>query len=147
MAAPDPDVLVSGNPGMVEDVRSFLAADQIQTEAPTLKGRVYAYIGPPIIAGVPEILPVPAIFLDLLKVASNVVLAALLKILVESWRGLAKLSVSIKDQQGNLWTFQGTPRQVRAQIESVLGKRLCINCRSLVPLGNFCDVCGGALSY
>jgi hypothetical protein len=145
MAAPDPDVLVSGDDGLVEDLHAFFAANQIQAETPRAEGHAYATFPPLIIAGPPEI--VPAIFLEVLKVAFNAVLTIVLRLVVDRWLSLGKLSVTIKDQQGYLWSFEGTPRQVQAQIESVLGLVQCPNCRSLVPLENFCDVCGLALSY
>jgi hypothetical protein len=145
MAAPHPDIFVSGDAELVEDMRVFFAANQIQAETPRVQGHAYAYFPPLIVAGPPEI--VPAIFLEVLKMAFNAVLTVLLRLVVDRWLSLGKLSVTIKDQQGNLWSFEGTPRQVQSQIESVLALRQCLNCRSLVPLGNFCDICGLPLSY
>lgn len=145
MAAPHPDVFVSGDAELVEDMRVFFAAYQIQAETPRAEGYFYAYLPPLIIAGVPEI--IPTIFLEVLKVAFSAVLAVVLRLVVDRWWSLGKLSVTIKDHQGNLLTFGETPKQIQAQIEYELGLRQCLNCRSLVPLGNFCDVCGLALSY
>ena len=145
MFASGPDVFVSGDAELVEDIRVFLAGNQIQAEIPGFQGYAYAPFPPLIIAGPPEI--IPAIFLEVVKVTFGAVLTVVLRLVVDRWFGLRRLSVTIKDQQGNLWSFEGTPRQIQAQIESVLGLVQCPNCHSLVPLENFCDVCGLALSY
>lgn len=141
MSAPDPDVLVSGHPQLVDDLCWVLATNGIQAQRPPTEPHIPTYFP----TYVPEI--IPDVIVELLKQTYTVILTVLLTTLVERWLSLRRLSVSIRDQSGAVWEFEGSGRQIKAQIESALGWAQCVDCRSFVPRGNFCDVCGRALSY
>jgi len=137
----EPDVRVSGHIKLVQDLQISLATSNIRAEYATL---------PSVPDGAAYYAPYPAalqVTIEVVKVIFGVVLGAVLRTLVEKWLTLPNLTITIVDQAGNGWTFRGTAAQVIKQVESVLGLKQCVNCRSLVPARNFCDICGSALHY
>jgi len=140
MAMSGPDVLVSGHPQLVRDTRCFLDVNGIRAEAPPVEGPAYC---------IPFALPVttPEMIIDLVKETYLTILTILLTAVVTRWITLPRLSISIRDQSGAVLKFEGTGRQVKAEIESTLGYVQCPNCRLFVPKGNFCDICGRTSSY
>ena len=124
----------------MDELRWFLATNGIRTEPQPAEPYPYytPYIGP---------LVIPEIIIELVRQTYPAVLTVLLNVLVQRWLSLPRLSVSIRDQSGAVRKFEGTARQVKAQIESTLGWVQCANCQSFVPPRNFCDVCGRSLFY